>query len=297
MGFKIAESRRYFLTKVLVLGSSGMLGNAMLRVCSDCDTLSVTGAVRSQSSVRFFEKTFSGNLLAGFDAGSTDSILKLFNKAEPDVVINCVGLVKQLDDASDPLQAISINALLPHRLAVICGASGARLIHFSTDCVFSGQEGFYKESDVPDASDLYGRSKLLGEVDYPHAVTLRTSIIGHELNGHRSLLDWFLFQEGRVDGYRKAVFSGLTTVELAKVVRDYVIPAENLCGVYHVAAQPINKYALLRLVSDVYGKEILINPCDDVVMDRSLNASRFNEVTGYVPPSWPDLIRGMHEFQ
>lgn len=285
------------MIKVLVLGSSGMLGNAMLRVCSDCDALSVTGAVRSRSSLKYFDESLAGGLLAGFDACNTDSILKLFNKVDPDVVINCVGLVKQLDDARDPSLAISINAMLPHRLALICGASGARLIHFSTDCVFSGQKGLYKESAVPDASDLYGRSKLLGEVDYPHAITLRTSIIGHELNGHRSLLDWFLFQKERVRGYRRAVFSGLTTVELSKVVRDYVIPTEDLRGVYHVAARPIDKCALLRLVSEVYGKQIVIDPCDDVVIDRSLDASRFNEMSGYVPPSWPELIREMHEFQ
>ena len=169
------------------------------------------------------------------------------------------------------------------------------MIHVSTDCVFSGDRGGYTESDPPDAQDLYGRSKLLGEVDLPNAITLRTSIIGHELdevNSH-SLIGWFLNQKGTVNGFRRAVFSGLPTVELARVIRDHVLVQPALHGLYHVAAEPINKFDLLQLVAGVYGKTISLQPCDDPVIDRSLDASRFRDATGYSAPSWPELVARM----
>jgi dTDP-4-dehydrorhamnose reductase len=211
-------------------------------------------------------------------------------------VINCVGLVKQLADANDPLQAVPINTLLPHRLAALCKATGARLVHISTDCVFSGEKGGYRESDFPDAYDLYGRSKLLGEVDYPHAITLRTSIIGRELSGHRSLVGWFLAQQGTVQGFTGAIFSGLPTMELARVINEYVLPRPDLHGLYHVATQPINKYDLLKLVAKTYGKDTEIVPSDRLTIDRSLNADRFREATGYVAPEWSVLVQNMHDF-
>ena len=154
----------------------------------------------------------------------------------------------------------------------------------------------YTEGDASDAKDLYGRSKYLGEVDYPHAITLRTSIIGHELEGARSLVGWFLAQEGNVKGFKRAVFSGLPTVEIARIIRDYVIPHPELHGLYHVSAEPINKYDLLRLVAQVYEKEIGIDPDETLVIDRSLDSTRFRKLTGYNPPAWPELIQSMHQF-
>jgi dTDP-4-dehydrorhamnose reductase len=186
--------------------------------------------------------------------------------------------------------------MLPHRLARVCGLVGARLVHVSTDCVFSGAKGGYIEADFADADDLYGRSKYLGEVDYPHAVTLRTSIIGHELDGARSLLCWFLAQGSSVRGFTRAVFSGLPTVELARVIRDYVLPAPALRGLYHVSSAPINKYELLGLIAKTYGKSIDITPQDEPVIDRSLDSTRFRAATGYSPPPWPDLIEQMRAF-
>jgi dTDP-4-dehydrorhamnose reductase len=168
------------------------------------------------------------------------------------------------------------------------------LIHISTDCVFSGEKGGYVESDFADARDVYGKSKALGEVDYPHAVTLRTSTIGHELKSEYGLLDWFLSQQGRCKGYTRAIFSGLPTVVFAQVVRDVVIPHEKLSGLYHVAAKSINKFDLLNLIADVYGKDIEIVPDEKLVIDRSLDANRFRLATGYVAPEWSDLIKWMH---
>ena len=283
-------------TKVLVLGASGMLGNAVLRLFAQSDGYSAVGSARSAGVLRVLPPELRDRVICGVDVENVDSLTWLFAATRPDVVINCIGLVKQLAEADDPLAAIPINALLPHRLARLCDVAGARLIHMSTDCVFAGTKGMYREDEPSDAQDLYGRSKYLGEVDYPHAVTLRTSIIGHELSGAHGLVGWFLAQQGGVKGYSHAIFSGLPTVELARVMRDCVIPRPELRGLYHVSAEPINKFDLLKLVAQVYGRLIAITPDDGLRIDRSLDSSRFRALTGYAPPSWPELVRSMHQF-
>ena len=281
--------------KVMIVGASGMLGSALYRYLATSDGLSVVGTLRSAGAARDLPTLEGARLLTGLDALNGDGLLQAVAEERPDVVVNCVGIIKQLAAAEDPLTSIAINALLPHRLAALCGAVGARLIQISTDCVFSGSRGNYREEDAPDAGDLYGRTKLLGEVDYPHAVTLRTSIIGHERGRAVSLIDWFLNQPGPVvRGYRRAIYTGLPTVELARVIRDVVIPRPELRGVWHVASDPINKFELLRLVSRVYGKSIDIEPYDDVVIDRSLDGARFRSATGYVAPPWDELVAHMH---
>lgn len=283
--------------RVLVLGASGMLGNAVLRLFVQSPGCEVFGSVRATSTISSFPKELHAKIITGVDVENSDSLTTLFAKVRPDVVINCVGLVKQLAEADDALSAIPINALLPHRLARLSEVAGARLVHLSTDCIFSGAKGMYSESDLPDAKDLYGRSKYLGEVDYQHAITLRTSIIGHELCGSRSLVNWFLAQEGCVKGFRSAIFSGLPTVEIARLIRDYVIPHPELHGLYHVSAEPINKYDLLKLVAKEYGKVIDIQADEQLVIDRSLDSTRFRQATGYQPKTWPELVRAMHEFR
>ena len=282
--------------RVLVLGVSGMLGNAVFRLFAQSPGFDVHGSVRSTHAQHLLPPALADRLIGGVDVENTDSLTGLFAKMHPDVVINCIGLVKQLAIANDPLAVIPINALLPHRLARLCELTGARLVHISTDCVFSGHKGMYTESDFSDAKDLYGRSKYLGEVNYPHAITLRTSIIGHELSGANSLVGWFLPQEVGVKGFVRAIFSGLPTVELAQIIRDFVIPHPELHGLYHVSADPINKFDLLTLVRQAYSKTIPISPDDQLVIDRSLDSSRFKQATGYQPPKWPELVRRMREF-
>lgn len=286
----------YKATKVLVLGATGMLGNAMLRVFSKSAGYDVMGSVRNPAVLKSLPADIVGRVVCGVDVENTDSLTSLFARAKPDIVINCVGLVKQLAEANDPLSAIPINALLPHRLARLCAVAGARLIHMSTDCVFTGTKGMYVETDTPDATDLYGRSKLMGEVDYPNSITLRTSIIGHELNGTRSLVSWFLAQEGSIKGFKRAIFSGLPTVEMARLIRDFVIPHSELHGLYHVSADPINKFDLLKLIASFYVKPIEIVPDEQFVIDRSLDSSRFQQATGYKPEPWPELVRVMRDF-
>jgi dTDP-4-dehydrorhamnose reductase len=285
------------MEKILVLGASGMLGNAVFRVLASSPQSDVVGTVRSSRSVGLLPNILRERLISGVDVENSDTLVFLFSKVRPTVVVNCIGLVKQLAESDDPLQAIPVNSILPHRLARLCDAVGARLVHMSTDCVFSGTKGMYTEADFADANDLYGRSKFLGEVDYPNAITLRTSIIGHERDGARSLIDWFLSQDGRVKGYARAVFSGLPTVEIARIIRDYVIPNPELHGVFNLSAEPINKFDLLTLVAEVYGKSIEIVSDDKLVIDRSLDSTRFRQATGFSPEPWPELIRRMHEFR
>jgi len=282
--------------RILVLGASGMLGNAMLRVLDEHEDFEVFGTARSRDVGRFFPAKISQRLMAGVDVENQDALMNAFYQVRPKAVINCVGLVKQLAEASDPLRLIPLNALLPHRLARLCAVSDARLVHISTDCVFSGEKGGYTESDSSDARDLYGVTKYLGEVNYPNSITLRTSAIGHALEGSNGLIDWFLGQQGRCRGFTRAVFSGLPTMVLAQIVRDVIIPDSELHGLYHVAAEPIAKFDLLKRVAEVYGKSIEIIPDDSLHIDRSLNAGRFRAATGYVVPEWPELVRVMHSY-
>lgn len=282
---------------IVVLGTTGLLGNAVLRYLSQDTNLSVVGIAREQNAARLFSPQLAGNIVGGVDGQDLGALENLFKTQKPDLVINCIGMVKQKPDANEPLQAITLNSLLPHQLAKLCGDHGARLIQVSTDCVFSGKTGGYRETDTPDATDLYGRTKLIGEVYYPHAITLRTSIIGHELRGQHSLLGWFLSQSGTIPGYTRAVFSGLPTVELAHVIKDYVIPNKALHGLYHVASEPIDKYSLLKLLAKAYDKDIAINPSDELVIDRSLNADKFKAATGYTAPAWPEMVQQMAAFR
>jgi dTDP-4-dehydrorhamnose reductase len=282
--------------RILILGASGMLGNAMLRIMSERNDWAVYGTLRSHNPA-LKALAPKAELLTGIYANQPDSLITAFTKSSPQVVINCVGLVKQLTSADDPLESIPINALLPHRLARLCELAQARLIHISTDCVFSGNQGNYRESDIPDAEDLYGRSKLLGEVNGPHVVTLRTSIIGHELSSAHGLIGWFLSQQKAVKGYTQAIFSGLPTCELARAVCNYVIPNKDLHGLYHVGTEPVSKYDLLQLVNRVYGKMLQIEPDHMLKINRSLDSSRFKHATGYVTRTWPELIRQMREFR
>jgi dTDP-4-dehydrorhamnose reductase len=274
-----------------------MLGNVMLRVMAETAEHDVRATARSPAVRRHFEPALAERIVTGVDVENFDALAAIFAEVRPDVVVNCIGLVKQLAQGRDPLQALPINSLLPHRLARLCALVGARLIHVSTDCVFSGRKGGYRESDPSDAEDFYGKSKFLGEVAYPNTITLRTSIIGHELQSAHGLIDWFLAQQRECSGYRRAIFSGVPTVILARIIRDVVIPLPELYGVYHVAAHPISKYELLRLVAEAYGKQIEIVPDDQVAIDRSLNAERFFAATGYAPSDWPELIRSMHDYR
>jgi dTDP-4-dehydrorhamnose reductase len=271
-----------------------MLGSAVFKLFIENGDFELTGTLRSESTKQFFPVEWHQNIISGIDILDDDALTRVVESVKPDVVINCVGLIKQLAAANDPLIVLPVNSMYPHRLAAICESIGARLIHISTDCVFDGSKGNYVESDRSDATDLYGQSKYIGELhDKPNAITLRTSIIGHELNSRAALIEWFLSQSGSIKGFKRAIFSGLPTVELARVMMDYVIPRPGLHGLYHVSAAPISKFDLLSLVAKIYGKKIEIIPESEFIIDRSLNSERFQTETGYSAPDWPVLVEGM----
>jgi dTDP-4-dehydrorhamnose reductase len=232
------------------------------------------------------------DVVSGIDASDFESLRVRLREWQPDVTVNCVGLIKQRDAAKSAVPSITINSLLPHRLAETAAEWGGRIIHFSTDCVFSGRKGMYAEDDLSDAEDLYGRSKYLGEVGTSNAVTLRSSIIGRELTEHRSLLDWFLSRNGTtVRGFRRVVYSGITTNEMATVVTRIISDHPGLSGTFHVASVPISKFALLSLIRDAYNLDITIEPDDGELCDRSMRPDRFADATGWRAPSWPEMVR------
>lgn len=285
-----------FMSKrVLVLGATGLLGNAVFRYLFDHNTFSVVGTVRSPKSKQLFNAKYRKNLVICPDIGSDHNLKILFDSAKPDVVINCISLNHVLMNKKNPLDFISTFALLPHRLAALCELGNARFIQISTDGVFSGDKGGYDERDIPDARDLYGLTKCLGEQCGDHSITLRTSILGHSLNGSSGLVDWFLSQEHNCQGFSQVVFSGLPTIVLAGIIQDYIITNDKLCGIYHLGAKSISKYELLMEISRVYHKKININPVNFPVIDRSLNSQKFNLETGCSVPEWKELIRLMYE--
>jgi dTDP-4-dehydrorhamnose reductase len=282
--------------KVVVLGASGLLGSAMFRVLSAAGEIDAIGAIRSATVPAALVGNGRVPIRSRLDVLDEPALSNWLEEVRPEVVINCVGLVKQRPEANDEDLAMAVNAELPHRLAAICKALDARLIHFSTDCVFSGREGQYTEASQPDCTDLYGCSKLLGEVRGEGMLTLRTSMIGPELNTRRGLLGWFQGQSGPVKGYTNMVFSGPTSLEIAQVVRTHVLPARDLSGLYHLSTAPITKFDLLHLIGSVYGHRIDIEPDGRVMIDRSLDSSAFQAATNYVPPDWPALIRDLRDF-
>ena len=277
------------MTNVLILGSTGMLGSIMLK------HLARDAKFNAIATSRLPPHTTgaSGHKTLHLDAVDIKTVSAAMQASAPKWVINCIGAVKQLAAANQPVSAITLNALFPHQVADIASQYGANVLHFSTDCVFSGTRGMYAESDLPDATDLYGRSKLLGELTEPNCLTLRTSMIGPEIQNNHSLLEWYLSQTSDVKGYRRAIFSGLTTFELGKLAAMLIHQDTTLRGVYHVAAEPIDKFTLLSLIRNTYGMGANIVPDDVVAINRSLDGSRFQQATGYKPPSWPKMISDM----
>ena len=280
-------------SSILVAGATGLIGNTIYRYLSENSNLSVFGSVRNSSVKSLFSPFNAKKLQSELEAFDYEKWNRIFRKIKPDVVINCVGITKHHYSGSDPLIAIPINSYFPHYLNSLCLEYGARLIHISTDCVFSGNEGDYLETDTPNSKDLYGHTKALGEINKAPSITLRTSTIGHELQSTLGLLDWFLAQKGACNGYKNAFFSGVTTIELAKIIERYIIPNHQLQGLYHVGSNKISKFDLLSIIAKEYSKKIEIIPDVQFKIDRSLNSCRFTDETGYKPPTWNQLIKEM----
>ena len=278
--------------KVLVLGGAGMLGHKLVQVLPA--RFETFATVRELTPSLQQANRNGATLVSGVSADAFDSIVAVVQRIRPTAVVNCIGIIKQKPEAKDPITSIRINSLLPHELAQLCEGIGARLVHISTDCVFSGTRGNYNERDIADPIDLYGHSKLLGEVVDHGAITLRTSIIGRELGTRNGLLEWFLANRGgNVDGYPRAVFSGLPTFVLAELIAEILDKHTSLSGLVHVSADPINKLDLLKLFDEAFETRTKIARNEDVVIDRSLDSSRFRAQTGFTPLPWSALVARM----
>lgn len=277
--------------RVLVLGAGGMMGHMACRLLTDSHD--VVGTIRSEwtdrSAIsRFVSRDFC---IDGVDVLDVRQVEQVLDTVGPDVVLNCVGIVKQLSAAKDALQSIECNSLLPHRLAVLCSDRGVRLIHLSTDCVFSGHRGMYTEDDIPDPIDLYGRSKLLGETATEEGLTIRTSIVGRQISGSTSFFEWILSsRDQQVKGFDRAVYSGVTTMALARIVSRIIDEHPDLSGVWQVASTPITKYELIVRLNELLALGIDVERDVEMECDRSLDGSRFENHTGIVVPSWDQML-------
>lgn len=275
--------------RILILGGDGMLGHQLLKSLAQRHEVRVT--LRQDLEAYTVYKLFDcENAYTGVDVRSLERLTEVLADFRPDAVINSVGIVKQRPTAKESIPSLEMNALLPHRLSVLCKAVGARLIHLSTDCIFSGKKGNYQESDPSDAEDLYGKTKFLGETQDSHCLTLRTSIIGRELSRKKSLLEWFLAQTGTVKGFSKAIYTGFTTLEMGRIIENMLVNHPDASGVYQVSSDPINKYDLLLLFREKLGIKIEVVPDDSFCCDRSLDSTRFRKEFAYTPPTWETMI-------
>lgn len=281
------------IMRILILGGRGMLGHRLERKLSQTHDVYITlrrsiDQYPSEELPRKSRVIF--NLNIHDDAGLNDAI----HSVKPEVILNCIGIIKQRIESENRYESLMINSVLPHRLAKLCRVFGARLIHFSTDCVFSGKRGGYTEDDLSDAEDVYGKTKYLGEVDDDRCMTIRTSIIGRELENKKGLIEWFIAQNGKtIKGYENAIFSGITTNELSNIVDQILVTHQELSGIWQVGANKINKYELLLKAKMAFGWKGDVNPFSDYYCDRSFSSERFIKATGYRAPSWDEMLEVM----
>lgn len=279
--------------KVLILGANGMFANELIRELKDSpiDIYGTTRALSSSSSQA--QDNFS--LMHNVNFNNLDSVFNCIEEINPDIVLNLVGITKYKEKISSYSDFIEVNSLAPHKIAQFCDLRSSKFIQLSTDCVFSGQKGNYYDMDIPDPVDLYGRTKALGEIITSNSsLTIRTSFIGHNENSNDGLLEWFLRQSNSCKGFYKAIYSGLTTIELANIFKEYIFKLNNLSGIYNISASPITKFDLLNIISRVYKKDINIVKSDEWVIDRSLNSDNFRAVSGYNSPTWEEMIAKMY---
>lgn len=281
--------------RILILGGDGMLGHKAYQILSGYFDTYVTFRnfnKRLKQTNIFDEK----KVLDKIDAFKIESVKKVIRRVNPDFIINCIGIIKQSKEAKNPKISIYINSLFPHLLAEYCSAVDSKLIHISTDCVFSGKKGDYTEDDFSDAEDLYGRTKYLGEINYGNSLTIRTSILGHELFTNLSLVEWFLSQENKVvNGYTNAIYTGFPTVTLCYEIVRLINNYPNLTGIFHISSEKISKYDLLTIIKKAYDFNVRINPYNDFYCDRSLNSEKYRKLTNFRPQAWEDMIIQMYK--
>lgn len=283
--------------KIMVFGGTGMLGHRLwLDLSKDH---SVYGTIRTPgSSWKLLSSIDNQFVINQINIHDERKLSQALHKIRPDVVINAIGIIKQIDESKNHILSMQVNSLFPHQLAKICNDIGARMISFSTDCVFDGTKGHYNEDDYPSAKDLYGKSKMMGEVDYlANTLTIRTSIIGRELEPKGSLIDWFLSQEGKkIKGFANALYTGFPTGTISKILNNIILKSPNLSGIYHISSDPISKYDLLLLVKELYDCHVDIEKECEFCQDRSLDSSKFRKETNFSPPQWSELIKDLRGY-
>jgi dTDP-4-dehydrorhamnose reductase len=285
---------KVFLMKVLIFGGTGMLGHKLLQRWRG--KFDVRATIRAKDASRYVEAGLfeSGEIISSVEIEQIDSVRNAVEKFQPAAILNCVGIIKQIPDSKNVVKSLTVNAIFPHQLTEIAKEIDARLITISTDCVFSGRKGNYAEEDAPDAADLYGKSKNLGEVTgEKNCLTIRTSIIGREAETSHSLVEWFLSNRGgggKVKGFTRAIYSGFPTIILAEILADLLVNHPDLNGLYHVSSEPIDKFRLLQMIRDAYKADIEIEPFEEFQIDRSLDSTRFRKATGFQPENWKEMI-------
>ena len=275
--------------KVLITGSSGLIGRAIARYLHASGCIEVQGVGRRPVEPFCFDFPYRdfGDLC---QPQATENLVEEY---QPDVIINCAGATKHIESGNDPAVALPLNSMLPHQISKLAYKHGFKLIHISTDCVFNGRRGYYSEEDFTDAYDVYGKSKAMGELISGDHLVLRTSTIGHECGTKRGLLDWFISQKTKCLGYKEAYFSGLPTTEIARLILEEVLPRRNLNGLINLGGQRIDKFSLLKMLRETYALDIEIIPDASVKIDRSLNCKKFFDEVGYTAPPWSELLKKM----
>ena len=284
--------------KVCVLGAGGLLGHMLIRVLSESND--VFGITRENPKISSPLANFLSQekWIGGVDASIPHSIKKIFETDQFDVAINCIGLIKQRDSIVSDSEMMVINGEFPHRLAQFANSYGTRVIHISTDCVFSGTKGSYSESDTPDPVDVYGKSKLLGELNDSDNLTLRTSHIGRELTVKKSFIEWLVSQRGgHVNGYSHAIYSGLTTQALARTISKLLLGNLHLTGLFHVSSQPISKLEIINKLNELLDLQLTVTPDASVQINRSLNSEKFQNATSISPQTWDEMLSDLCQDQ
>lgn len=282
------------MKKILILGSTGMMGSAISKLIKNDKRFKILCTYKNYRKVKLIK--LQKNQKKKLNVFNFNEIKKIIITFKPDFIINCVGLIKQLSNEQNLNKTKFLNTTLPKKLSIVAKNRNFRIIHLSTDCVFSGKKGNYKERDKCDANDLYGISKFKGEIDSKFVLNIRTSIIGHELTSSNSLLNWFLTQK-KINGFKKAFFSGLTTLELSNIIINEMIVKNKISnGLFHVSGPKISKLDLLKIVKRIYKRKTIINIDNSFKIDRSLNSDKFTKLLKIKKKSWLNMIKEQRIF-
>jgi len=280
--------------KVLILGGSGMLGHVLVNSFSSDFNLWCTVRNKSEKLLKALNVD-KDKIIDNIDIENFEKLYDLISEIKPDVIVNCIGIVKQVSDAKNINKSLLVNSLLPNYLKLLSNFHNFRLIHISTDCVFSGNKGNYKEEDICDASDIYGKTKILGEINQNNCLTLRTSFIGPEIETNNGLLNWFINNDSNeVSGYKNALFSGFTSIELSKIIKRIIMDYKNISGIYHLSSSPINKFDLLNLINEIFGLGKNIIPLEEPSINRSLNSNKIKKILNFDFLTWKNMIEELH---